>query len=111
MSPSSSRSRSVDPMRIAGYVVLVAASVPGLWDLMSRQGPARWIGPGLLAAFALLHLAPDEMLWGVKAKRPHLYFVVMSALVVSLVLLPPRMPYFVVLFFLLSAEAMMRFPA
>ncbi|MCS6843635.1 MAG: sensor histidine kinase, partial [Caldilineales bacterium] len=105
------RSRSVDPMRIAGYVVLVAARVPGVWDLMSRPGPERWLGLGLLAAFALLHLAPDEMLWGVKAKRPHLYFVVMSALVVSLVLLPPRMPYFVVLFFLLSAEAMMRFPA
>lgn len=108
--PSTPR-RSVDPLRIAGYVVLIAASVPGLWDLMSRQGLERWIGVGLLAAFAFLHLIPDHWLWGVKLKRPHLYFAAMSALVVALVLLPPRMPYFVVLFFLLSAEAMMRLPA
>jgi signal transduction histidine kinase len=101
---------SLDPLAISSYVVVFAVSIPALWSLFSNQEPSRWIATGLLATFAVLNFLPENAVRGLKLRHPHLYMAVMAALITGLALLPPGTPWFVVLFFILSADVMLRFP-
>lgn len=109
MTNTSRPRRTLDPLALSSYVVVFAVGIPSMWSLFSHQEPYRWAAAGLLATFAALNFVPDTAFNSLKVRHAHAYMAVMSALIVGLVLLPPGTPWFVVLFFVLSAEAMLRF--
>lgn len=107
-SPNVSHQR-LDPMLLSEYVVIAAVTVLGLVVFVGGDHPNRWAGLAILAAFDLLVLMPDQALGGLKARAAHLYLAAAATLVVALTLLPPGNPWFIVLFFVLSPEVMVRF--
>ncbi|MCX7707815.1 MAG: sensor histidine kinase [Anaerolineae bacterium] len=107
--PTAPRQR-LDPMLLSAYVVIAAITVLGLVVFLSGDHPNRWAGLAMIAAFDLLVLMPDQALGGLKARATHLYLAAATTLVVALTLLNPPNPWFVVLFFVLSPEVMLRFP-
>lgn len=96
-------------MQLSAYVVIAAITVLGLVVFLSGEHPNRWAGLAMIIAFDLLALMPDQALGGLKARAPHLYLAAAATLVVALTLLTPTNPWFVVLFFVLSPEVMLRF--
>lgn len=97
-------------MSLSAYVVIAAITALGLTVFLTGGHPNRWIGVAMIAAFDLLVLMPDRALGGLKERAPHLYLATAATLTVALTLLPPSNPWFVVLFFVLSPEVMLRFP-
>ncbi len=95
---------------LSSYVVIAVMTVLGLVVFLEPGQPPRWAGLGLLAAFDLLVLLPDRALGGFKQRVPYLYLGMATALAAALIALPPVNPWFAVLFFILSPEAMLRFP-
>lgn len=100
----------LDPMAISAYVVTAAITVLCLVVFLGSNHPYGMVGIALIAAFDLLVLLPDPALGGIKQRFPHLYLAATATLVIAIVLLPPANPWFVVLFFVLSADTMLRFP-
>lgn len=75
------------------------------FDASDGQGEQAWLIFGLLAAYSLLTVSRH---WPPRRHAmSHAYLAVQSLLVVSLLLIEPSQDYFAVLFFLLSAEAML----
>ncbi len=107
-SSPSSRLR-LDPMLLSAYVVIAAITVLGVAVFLGGDHPNRWAGLAMIAAFDLLVLMPDRALGGLKERAPQLYLAAAATLVVAVTLLTPANPWFVVLFFVLSPEVMLRF--
>lgn len=103
-------SRRPEPALLSSYVVIAVMTVLGLVVFLEPGQPLRWAGLGLLAAFDLLVLLPDRALGGFKQRVPHLYLGTATTLAGTLIALPPVNPWFAVLFFILSPEAMLRLP-
>ncbi len=97
-------------MMLSAYVVIAAITVLGLAIFLAGDHPHRWTGLAMLAVFDLLVLMPDQWLGGFKARATHLYLAAAATLVFALTLLNPLNPWFVVLFFVLSPEVMLRLP-
>ena len=109
MTETSDSPARIDLMNLSGYIVLAALTMTGLWVFIAGEHPYRGVAALILALFAVLSLLPDAWLGGFKVTYPNLYIGLMSGLVVALTLLPPATPWFVVMFFLLSPEVMLRF--
>lgn len=110
MTDTSQPQTRMDAMRLSAYIVVSAVTAMGLWIYLSADRPSGWVGVALLAAFDLLVLLPDDALGGLKERWPHLYTGLMAGLILALTLLKPETPWFVVMFFVLSPEVMLRFP-
>lgn len=100
----------IDPMRLSAYIVVSAVTAMGLWIFLGDHHPNGRAGVALLAVFDLLVLLPDDALGGLKERWPHLYTGLAAGLILALTLLTPETPWFVVMFFVLSPEVMLRFP-
>lgn len=90
----------------AGYLTLAGVSLISLNTIPATRD--RWIVAGILLAFGLLMgLWPEK---GNRKRQPHLYLAVQSILVLSAYLLSLPWSVFPLLFFILSAEAMVGLP-
>jgi signal transduction histidine kinase len=91
------------------YLALAAVAFRGLNTLFSEDYEGRWAAAGLLLAFFILSVG---CYWLARRVRwyPHLYMTLQGSLALGLLLLPPHLDYFSILFFLLSAQAMLLFP-
>ncbi len=96
-------------MSLSAYVVIAALTVLGLTVFVGGRQPYGWVGMALILAFDVLVLLPDAALGGIKQRAPHLYVALAATLVLAVTLVPPANPWFVVLFFVLSPEVMLRF--
>jgi len=96
-------------MSISAYVVIAAITVLSLAVFLGGDHPYKWIGLAMIVTFDLLVLLPDQAFGGLKARAPHLYLAAATTLVTAVTLLTPTNPWFVVLFFVLSPEVMLRF--
>ena len=89
-----------------GYLTWLAVALLGM-NLL-EPGPTRGIALGLLLLFGILYaLAHDK---GGKSWKTHGYFGVQSVVVCALLMLRPDWGVFPMLFFILSAQAMLVFP-
>ncbi|MBU0510763.1 MAG: sensor histidine kinase [Chloroflexi bacterium] len=93
-------------MQAVGYVTLLAVALLGM-NLL-EPGLTRGIALGLLLLFGILYaLTPDE---GDAPWKTHGYFGAQSLVVCALLTLHPEWGVFPMLFFILSAQAMLVFP-
>ncbi len=90
------------------YLSLAAVAFRGLNTYFSNDYDGRWLATGLLLAFFVVSVG---CYWITRRVRwyPHLYMTIQGGLALSLLLLPPHLDYFSILFFLLSAQAMLLF--
>lgn len=91
------------------YLALAAIAFRGLNTYFSENHEEQWAAAGLLSAFFVLSLG---CYWLTRRVRwyPHLYMTLQGGLALGLLLLPPNLDYFSILYFLLSAQAMLLFP-
>jgi signal transduction histidine kinase len=91
------------------YLALAAIAFRGLDTYFSDDHEGRWVAVGLLLAFFVLSVwcywLARRVWW-----YPHLYMTLQGGLALGLLLLPPHLDYFSILYFLLSAQAMLLFP-
>ena len=91
---------------LVGYLTLIAAAVLGLNIL--PEGAPRAFGMGLIAAYSVLFiLSPDE---NSEPWKQHFYIFVQTLIVSILITFTPNNGVFLMLFFVLSAQAMMMLP-
>ena len=90
------------------YLSLAAVAFRGLSTYFSDDHQGQWAAAGLLFAFFVISLG---CYWVTRRVRwyPHLYIALQGGLALSLLLLPPHLDYFSILFFLLGAQAMLLF--
>ena len=91
------------------YLALAAIAFRGLNTYFSEDHEERWAAAGLLLAFFVLSVG---CYWLTRRLRwyPHLYMTLQGGLALGLLLLPPHLDYFSILYFLLSAQVMLLFP-
>ena len=91
------------------YLAFGAIAFRGLNTYFSDDLEMKWAATALLLAFFLLSLGcywlTVQLRW-----YPHLYMTMQGGLALGLLLLPPHFDYFSILYFLLSAQAMLLFP-
>ena len=90
------------------YFALAGVAARGLEVYFSNDLEWRWVALPLVLSFGLLAAIcdwPIRWLW----RFPHFYLAVQTALVLALLLLPPRIDVWGILYFLLSAQAMLMF--
>ena len=90
------------------YFALAGVAARGLEIYFSNDLEWRWVAIPLVLSFGLLAATchwPIRWLW----RFPHFYLAVQTALVLALLLLPPRIDVWGILYFLLSAQAMIMF--
>lgn len=100
----------INLLDVSAYIAVGAVSIPGLVTVFSQRHENRWVIAGMLFTFgfllAVVHQTPERRQ---QIYAPH-YFMLQTILVVSLLLLPPRLQYFNIFFFILSVDAMMLLP-
>jgi signal transduction histidine kinase len=99
-----------DPVLLSAYLVTVALTALGLWVFLDDDPPGQWLGTALVLAFAFLMLLPDTALGGIRKRFSHVYLGITALIITALMLMPPPNPWFAAMFFVLSPEAMLRFP-
>ena len=90
------------------YLALAALTFRGLNTYFSDDHDQRWVAVGLLSAFFILSVTCywlTRRLWW----YPHLYMTLQGGLTLGLLLLSPHLDYLAILYFLLSAQAMLLF--
>ena len=90
------------------YFALAGVAARGLEIYFSNDLEWRWVATPLVLSFGLLAATchwPIRWLW----RFPHFYLAVQTGLVLALLLLPPRIDVWGILYFLLSAQAMILF--
>ena len=90
------------------YFAFAGVAARGLEVYFSNDLEWRWVAIPLVLSFGLLAAIchwPIRWLW----RFPHFYLAVQTALVLTLLLLPPRIDVWGILYFLLSAQAMIMF--
>ena len=90
------------------YFAFAGVAARGLEVYFSNDLEWRWVAIPLVLSFGLLAAIchwPIRWLW----RFPHFYLAVQTALVLTLLLLPPRIDVWGILYFLLSAQAMTMF--
>ena len=90
------------------YLALVGLTFRGLNIYFSEGHELRWVAVGLLLAFFILSVWcywVTRRLWW----YPHLYMALQAGLTLGLLLLPPYLDFWAILYSLLSAEAMLLF--
>ena len=93
-------------MNVAGYLALIAVTLLGM--AMLEPGIKRVVGLVLLLSFGVLYtlcLRELDKIW-----KNHAYYVAQSAIVCTLMAMQPSWGVFPMLFFVLSAQAMVNFP-
>ena len=91
------------------YLALAGVAARGLQIYFSNDLEWRWVAAGLILVFAWLAATchwPIARLW----RYPHFYLALQTGLVAALLLLPPHVEPWGILYFLLSAQAMLMFP-
>ena len=90
------------------YVALATLAFRGLNSYFSEDHELRWAVVGVLLAFFVLALFFP---WLTRRLRwyPHLYMLLQAGLALSLLLFPPHLDHWAILYFLLSAQAMLVF--
>lgn len=91
------------------YLLFAAVALRALVNYFSMDHPLRWPVAGLLLLFAGL-LSSEEWLARRYSRYPLLYLALQAALAFGLLLLPPYLDFFAILFIPLSAQAMLFFP-
>jgi signal transduction histidine kinase len=90
------------------YLALAAVAFRGFNIYFLQDHELRWIAAGLLLAFFVLSVSCywlTRRLWWF----PHLYMTLQAGLVLGLLIIPPYQDFWALLYFLLSAEAMLLF--
>jgi hypothetical protein len=90
------------------YLALAGLTFRGLNIYFSDGHELRWVAVGLLLAFFILSVWcywVTRRLWW----YPHLYMALQAGLTLGLLLLPPYLDFWAILYSLLSAEAMLLF--
>ena len=91
------------------YVAWAGVAARGLDIYFSNDLEWRWVALPLVLSFGLLAATchwPIRRLW----RFPHVYLAIQTAVVLALTLLPPHIEVWPILYFLLSAQAMIMFP-
>jgi hypothetical protein len=92
---------------LGAYLIAISVAVRGLSAVHGH--PSRWTVVGLLLAFVAL-LAIEPRLTRRSRGYGHLYLLAQTAIVSSLLITPPWVDLFAVLFLVLSLQAMHVFP-
>ena len=90
------------------YFALAGVAARGLEVYFSDDLEWRWVAIPLVLSFGLLAATchwPIRRLW----RFPHVYLAIQTAVVLALLMLPPRIDVWAILYFLLSAQAMIMF--
>ena len=91
------------------YLTLAGVAATGLTAYFTDGHELRWAAAGLLLAFTLAAI-PCQWPINFLSRRPNLYLTVQTGLVLGLLLLPPQIQTWAVLYILLSAQAMLLLP-
>jgi signal transduction histidine kinase len=94
---------------LAFYLVWVAVAGRAAIILFDSVHPQRWLALGLLLAFLALTVS-KHWLTGHYPWLYHSYLLVQAGLIFTLLLLPPYLDFFAILYLPLSGEAMLFFP-
>lgn len=93
-------------LETVGYLTLIAVGIIGVISL--KDATSRWLAIGLLVGFAAVDIYFE---WYTNGERPHLYMAAETIIVLGLLALSSSgYSYFGILFFILSANAVMSMP-
>ncbi|MFQ6028463.1 MAG: hypothetical protein ACE5Q6_13305, partial [Dehalococcoidia bacterium] len=91
------------------YLTLAGVAATGLAAYFTDGHELRWAAAGLLLAFTLAAI-PCQWPINFLSRYPYPYLTVQTGLVLGLLLLPPQIGTWAVLYILLSAQAMLLLP-
>lgn len=95
-------------LQVIGILSVVALTAPSIWIAFIESYPNRWALTGVLLAFFTLFLLDDEIC-SLHPRAAYGYMAVQTVLVLSALLLLPGFGWFIILYYVLSAEAMLLF--
>lgn len=96
--------------QFGAYLVFIVVGIISLSMFFSGGEPARWLALTLLLTLIAFELISNRYLWKLKvAWMPHVVMTTKLAIIVTLMLLPPRNGIFVLLFYVLAVEAPLMF--
>ena len=91
------------------FIAFAGVAARGMDVYFSNDLEWRWLALPLVLSFGFLAATchwPIRLLW----RFPHYYLAIQTAVVLALLLLPPQVGVWPILYFLLSAQAMILFP-
>lgn len=95
--------------RISGNISVLAILIPGLVIVFVNDLPERWWVAGLSAIYMGLGIVLSFHRKSINQWLGHLYIAVESGIVITLLILNPTLSFYIILFYVLSVEAIMMF--
>lgn len=96
--------------QIAASLTMLAVGLPGIFIAFNNENLTRWWVVGLTGILVLSNLAIHLLPWGHEPGKLRVYLALGTVLVVGLLLLNPRLNFYIILFYVLATEALMTFP-
>ncbi len=104
-----SRLSKINILEFGGILAILAITIPTVWLYFVNAFPFRWLGTGLLGAFLLLFLLHSHIS-SLHPLSSYFYMGAQALLVLTLTLLSPQYGFIIILYYVLSASAMLIFP-
>jgi signal transduction histidine kinase len=95
--------------RLAASLTVLAIGAPGLVIVFSSGSPTRWLVACLTALLFLISLVTHVFQWGHNRPLMRGYLLAGAALISALLWLNPGLNFYIILFYVLSTEALMCF--
>ncbi len=97
-------------LELGGMFTVLGIAIPTLWVNFNNNIPSRWLMTGILLVYFGLFFLQDRIC-NLFSGAGHLYLAFQSSMILFLLFLPPRGgTYLVILFYVLSVQAMIFFP-
>jgi len=94
---------------LAASLTVLAIGLPGIFIVFENEEPTRWLVVVLTGTLFLINLGIHWFQLGKRPKVMRGYLLIGSAFVVALLWLNPRLNFYIILFYVLSTEALMCF--
>jgi signal transduction histidine kinase len=86
---------------------IIAISVPALYIIFSNELENRWLMAALAALFLVFDTIGHYLIFGRRPRLIPVYLLVQTIILTALLLTPPYITIFLILFYILSVEAVM----
>ena len=86
---------------------IVTISVPALYISFANEFEYRWLQTGLVALFLLFDIIGHYQVFGKRPRLISVYLLLQTVILAALMLTPPIVTIYVILFYILSVEAVM----